>query len=520
VHISRLLPRCFVYTFDAAQLPFSRPMIGLAGAFGGGIAIRQQLEKVPLPKVVQSRPKDTEQTFKLMVCIVAASVPAFKKPGVVTSARPRVQLTLDQIQKSTELGDYVEPSGNVSWDQDCPWRFGDTLTFVATLKDVTGPGLKIKLNVHKDLNLGPLMFELDADTAIGEGCVDLRRMALPACVRQHKPRWGADTWESPPLLIPLSYVRGGAVTQGHGLGDAVAHVALVFGLDVDPELVLDACDSLDPRTARATDNSKSNWFGFGSESRTLVSRSLSDIGEFVFSDGASAKTESSKSREAPPPREGAHRPAQSELPPPSSSAMDTLTPAGVGAAIQRAVERGLKGEVNDTAGPLPDPEQSPEGWVSRKGPNGRLYWHHLALGPPPWEASPEPSQTVRNKQPQFVPNDYPTSYPSYPSHPFNDGQAQTSGGLAMLGMSLEAARGADGGAGGSFYSSPPTSGISGVNMPCAGLQRCQNTSFGPIQSDLPAEGWMSHRGQDGRMFWHHRSLGPAPWEHSRGHSYG
>jgi len=30
--------------------------------------------------------------------------------------------------------------------------------------------------------------------------------------------------------------------------------------------------------------------------------------------------------------------------------------------------------------------------------------------------------------------------------------------------------------------------------------------------DLPAEGWISYQQPNGRIFWHHRDLGPAPWE--------
>ncbi|CAJ1366511.1 unnamed protein product [Effrenium voratum] len=34
----------------------------------------------------------------------------------------------------------------------------------------------------------------------------------------------------------------------------------------------------------------------------------------------------------------------------------------------------------------------------------------------------------------------------------------------------------------------------------------------PVITDLPAEGWVKHTGPDGREFWHHLSLGPAPWD--------
>jgi len=37
------------------------------------------------------------------------------------------------------------------------------------------------------------------------------------------------------------------------------------------------------------------------------------------------------------------------------------------------------------SGPIKSPDCAPEGWVCREGPGGRLFWHHTALGPPPWE---------------------------------------------------------------------------------------------------------------------------------------
>jgi len=47
-----------------------------------------------------------------------------------------------------------------------------------------------------------------------------------------------------------------------------------------------------------------------------------------------------------------------------------------------------------------------------------------------------------------------------------------------------------------------------------GSARCnQDPSLGPaFNSDLPQEGWLKHVGPNGREFWHHTSLGPAPWE--------
>ncbi|CAJ1429379.1 unnamed protein product [Effrenium voratum] len=37
-----------------------------------------------------------------------------------------------------------------------------------------------------------------------------------------------------------------------------------------------------------------------------------------------------------------------------------------------------------------------------------------------------------------------------------------------------------------------------------------------LSPDLSPEGWISRKGPHGRYHWHHRSLGPAPWEEARG----
>lgn len=44
-------------------------------------------------------------------------------------------------------------------------------------------------------------------------------------------------------------------------------------------------------------------------------------------------------------------------------------------------------EIPPCGGPAPfkSPDLVPDGWVCRDGPGGRKFWHHLALGPPPWE---------------------------------------------------------------------------------------------------------------------------------------
>merc|ERR1712217_556145 len=98
---------------------------------------------------------------------------------------------------------------------------------------------------------------------------------------------------------------------------------------------------------------------------------------------------------------------------------------------------------------LPDPDLAPEGWISYKGPNGRVNWHHRSLGPAPWETDAAGYCTVNVK---------PTCMP----------------------------------------------------------RSTHATSFGPIISPtLPSNGWVYFERPDGRTFWHHVALGPAPWEIKR-----
>ena len=127
--------------------------------------------------------------------------------------------------------------------RECPWRFGDTLTFMVSLKDVTaGPGLRVKLRAQSDITLGLVQFQMSREAEIGEACVDLQRRVLPGCCDRRILR-GVEVWESPVQLVPLGHVRGGVVSNDQGLGQAVAHVALSFSVDCDPEKILSAIEA-------------------------------------------------------------------------------------------------------------------------------------------------------------------------------------------------------------------------------------------------------------------------------------
>lgn len=340
-------------------------MFNVAAAFGGGLLLRQQLDAIQLPRF-QSR--DAEgSSFKLSVRVVAASVPALSEPGYWSRQRPRLEAILGDVPKETELADYVASSGSDNkgraagaCSKECPWRFGETLTFKVTLKDLLGPGLRLRLLGLSDINVGPLQVHLSHIAELGEACVDIRRRVLPGCVRceNGRSRESVPMWESPVLLIPMAHVRGGVIGDGQALGEAVGHVALSFSTDTDPEEILAAVDA---------------------EQRT-VSDILADRAEGVFRWlnvplGDDHGDEAHCNRENIPP--SSSRPA----------ALRTLTPTESHAALERAKARSCR--VSAPAVPIEGPEFAPEGWVSRKGPNGRLYWHHRALGPAPWEDGAE-----------------------------------------------------------------------------------------------------------------------------------
>ena len=141
------------------------------------------------------------------------------------------KVSLAPVHKTTEFGDFTPSNGLF---RNCPWRFGDTLTFTARLSDVLRPGLTLRLRAEKDFHLGPLQLNFSKVAEVGIAGVDLRRCALPACVCS--PCSSEDSrWESPPIVVPLYHVRGGLRAEGQALGQPVGHVTLSFTVDQDPE---------------------------------------------------------------------------------------------------------------------------------------------------------------------------------------------------------------------------------------------------------------------------------------------
>lgn len=347
-------------------------MLNVAFAFGGGFLARETASNINLPQV--HRNAEGIKSFKLWVRVVSAAVPALSKPGVLTQRRPRLEVTLGTLQKETELADYVaddESSPEAgACARECPWRFGDTLTFVATAEDVMGAGLRFRLRGNSDIFLGPVQFQLSSILDLGEGCVSLRHRVLPACVRDRHCS-SADSWESPLLPIPLAHVRGGLASADHGLGEAVAHLMVVFGMDADPEDLLAAVDAKerpvsDILASRADRVMK--WLDTPLDLGPVGYIPSSSISSFPHD------LEECESMRAP-------------------SMENPLTSTQIRRVVDKAKIQELK--VDGPSGALHDPDLDPNGWVSRQGPHGRLYWHHRSLGPAPWEDVALPQSSAR-----------------------------------------------------------------------------------------------------------------------------
>lgn len=365
----------------------------LAGV-AGGYLIRKQFENLQeaLPQI--GRAKGDGVSFKLSVRVISASVPALSSPGVWSRQRPRVQVALGDVQKDTEFADYTVDDNTIGLHKgyECPWRFSETLTFVGRQADVLSSGLRLRLYAHSDFQFGPVQFQFASVTDLGEASVDLRRRALPSCIGHQQGKDG--NWVSPVLVIPLSHVRGGKCAAGHGVGEAVAHLTLSFSVDMDPEAIL--------ATADAETRGVADVLG-----RSVDVLGVTDVMNWMEN-------------------------------------LDLDTPLWQTSSEEQLPHRGQSSELDPFSTLLAPSDLAPDGWISHTAPNGRKFWHNKALGPAPWEkasrADPFQVQAVA-----------PESPPAKPKHI--------------------------------------------VDAP-----------------DQDPSAWVSHKGRDGRIFWHHLGLGPPPWE--------
>lgn len=224
-------------------------MLQMAAAFGGGLIARNTFDGVQLPHL---RCNNGVPAFKLSVRFVAASVPSITAPGLISQRRPFVDVSLGSSRKETELADFDAECCSCEEEDapQCPWRFGDALTFKPSMEDVMGPGLQLTLRVRQDVGLGPLQLDL-GEEVVGTATVDLHRRALPACIgstNSHKNEdltLGASssgTWMSPLMLVPLAPVCDSGTREERPLTER-AMLAVFFAVDVDPEAVLETVET-------------------------------------------------------------------------------------------------------------------------------------------------------------------------------------------------------------------------------------------------------------------------------------
>jgi len=322
-------------------------MFQAVAAVSGGMWLKQKLDDVPWPHL--RRAVDPNASFRLSVRVVSASAPGLGSPGILAKQRPFLEVAVGDSSKQTEIADFSrdkEGSKVCGGEPDFPWRFGDTISFKTRLQDVLGSDLRLTLRSRSDVVMGPVQLELQA-AEVGTAILDLRNPVLSNCVEQERDL-GNRCWDSPttsvPLYAPVKNLRD-ALKEGNRPFEVVGHVAVIFSVDTDPEDILAAVGP--PRKSVADVKKKvgermegaMQWLG-----KPIDSSRLAGVPE-------------------PPSR---NKPV-GELPQPESEPESVCGGSDV----------------------CLDPELAPDGWVRFSNPNGRTFWHHVALGPAPWEAMPD-----------------------------------------------------------------------------------------------------------------------------------
>eukprot|EP00913_Durusdinium_trenchii_P032584 g30503.t1 len=200
----------------------------------------QYLGQVQVPHFANTK----APACKLSVRVLSASLPGLSAPGSFTRSRPFLQLNLGSAQKEineTEPADYNPNSSRSekAAGTEYPWRFDEMFTFTVTTEDLTSPGLKLRLRVISDTQLGFFQFS-GRPADVVQATIDLQKKVLPSCLQQTlKSDKRRCVWCSPIVPVPLNHMKGGLLGAECKLGEAVAHVTLLFSLDTDPDYLLD-----------------------------------------------------------------------------------------------------------------------------------------------------------------------------------------------------------------------------------------------------------------------------------------
>ena len=236
--------------------------------------------------------------------------------------------TWDEHASSSRGSSWI-PSG-----QECPWRFDDTLHFAASVEELEAhSALSFRLRVQSDILLGVVTVNLPTDV-LGVATADLLRHVLPIC----NPTGPNERfrYQSPVQMVTLKAVDA----------SEVGSIAILFALDADPKELLAAASitaAARPLLRRPEESTKPSWW---------LDCCSSEQGRRVCSQHCATEEDAA---------DGADGDASLNLP-----------------TLLRRPERPS----------LPSPEQAPDGWICRRGPGGRMFWHHKTLGPAPWEAVP------------------------------------------------------------------------------------------------------------------------------------
>jgi len=262
-----------------------------------------------------------------------------------------VAALLNGVRKETEFGD-CDPNDSDEFlalpgMEDlpaCDWHFNETLTFAVTVADVlAGQTIQLWIHTYSDVRLGPFQVNLTRARDIGVCSVELHKQVLPECVpteesgdstrHQGTPRKkGIHSWESPVLPFALTHVGGSSSGGEFVLGQASGHLLVKFSMNADPQAML----------TRAHNST-----------RPLVERMADPFRQIIAAPVRWVEAAS----------EVAH--------------CDGDTYCGVG--------RGYRETDGSPLGPPILSDLPAEGWVKHQGPDGRIFWHHLSLGPPPWD---------------------------------------------------------------------------------------------------------------------------------------
>lgn len=433
-------------------------MLQVAAAFSGGLYIKQKLEEVQLPRL--SKAGADGVIFTLSVRVLAASVPGLAQPGFWSHHRPFLEGTLGKAKKETEFADFAA-DGAGPYAEECKWRFGDSLTFKIRPEDVAGAGLKLHLKVRKDIVLGPVQFEMKAES-VGEGALCLRDRIMPACVQERRDDVrGGGRWASPVMLVPLAHVPDGMCGQDCQLGEPVAHVAVLFSMDCDPEPILEVV-----RPASITKQMEDRVGGMKRW-----------IGEKVDKGVAAVENK-------------------------GQDKLDGFTRWLDKPSTLEKVEQGVKGrralpgpqaglDLQVAAAPTPQQAHSAP---AQRSPESRRQ-------PPEQCRRPEPIPEL-GQELEEIPEEWGSSPPTQAQ--------QTPPERRCHGLAPECPQGGGYGGGSSALRGQPAVLRTRTEVGPSPLEQRESFAWGP---DLSPEGWKSFtQPNSGRTMWHHQDLGPAPWE--------